>query len=141
MKTVDVTLVGILSEFTSDGGPVEISGALFAKAFTRARIETASKVLFESDKAITIAVGNTLAIGKTVTVVLAIDSSEIALDGENLGLGGQLSIGGQRHLIIPTFIINNSETSIRWPLRFASDDGAQHVRADFDVILGNAVLI
>jgi hypothetical protein len=136
MQPVDVTLVGISNEFTSDGGPVEISGALFAKTFTRARIEMESKALFVSDTPVKIAVGGMLAIGATVTVTVSTDTSEIAVVGENLGLGGQLGTGGPRHLIIP--IIARPYAEDKHSLRFMSDDGAQLVRADFSVKRGNA---
>lgn len=131
-KFIDVTLVGISCEFTSDGRPIEISGTLVAKTLTRERIEKSSEVLFVSDTPVTIAVGNTLAINKTVRVALSTDAAEIPLFGENLALGGKLSVGGPSHLIIPTFSIA-SEIATRHDLRFASDDGAQHVRADFVV--------
>jgi hypothetical protein len=140
MQTFEATLVGLSAEFTADGGPVEISGALFAKAFTRERIEMDSNVLFGSDTPVVIEVGKTLAIGSTARVSLAHDSSEIAVAGENLGLGGQLSIGGPRHLIIPSFYMHNTETGDRHELRFSSDDGTQHVRADFIVKLIGGLL-
>jgi hypothetical protein len=137
MKTVDITLVGISSEFALDVAPIEISGALFAKTFSRDRTEMRSELLFFAEEPVTIAVGDTLPIGETVRVTLTIDSSEIEGTGENLGLGGQLSIGGPRHLIIPTFYINDAETGDFHQLRFASEGGHRVVRADFIVKLGN----
>jgi hypothetical protein len=138
MKTVDVTLVGISNEFAIDSAPIEITGALFAKSFSRDRTEMRSELLFFTEEPVTIDVGDTLPIGETVRLTLTIDSSEIDVTGENLGLGGELSIGEPRHLIIPGAYVNNSKTGDRHQLRFASKGNQRVIRADFIVKLGNS---
>jgi hypothetical protein len=147
MKNLEVTLAGIQCEFTADGEPAEISGKMSARSISRDSLEHGSEEMFATETPVLIAPGETLSVGRTVRLGLLTSVDELTIFGEFLALGGELGIGGQRRLIIPSSEINNTvvdpgnpgagmgstETGRTYPLRFASEDGAQHVRADFVV--------
>jgi hypothetical protein len=145
-KYVDVTLVGLTCEFAADGEPVEITGALRAKTFSRHRFQKDSEDLYVAHDPVAIAVGESLAIDKTVRLALSTDTSELAVMGELLSIGGDLGLGGRQSLVFQGHQVQNivvdegnpgagippTEAGRPYDVRFASDDGSLRVvRADF----------
>ncbi|MDO3676290.1 hypothetical protein [Paenibacillus ehimensis] len=95
---LEVTLIGISYGHNLDGGPLEISGHLYAKTLYQNQMEKESFNMFSTDTPVTIGVGEMHRIGSTARVAISRDQPTIF--ARYIRLGGYLSIGSPRHIDI-----------------------------------------